>query len=327
MNQQPSIDDSVRRLAAADPINERVLAHRVAPFADDVITEITDGTTQAPANISPEPIATAPVTVAPLRRRRTWSLIAAAASAAVFVVTAALAGLLPDASEPAYAITVDDGVVVVNWMRDLRDVSVISENLRAYGVNTTFRAVPASPSLVGRVLTVVLNGVEAGDMPPGVSWGADGTDEVFTWRIDPSQFEESIQIEIGVEPDSGEPYVVAESAFAPGEVLGGLNCAFDAIDEPVTAAAVNTQLRRLDLEVRWFRVSEAAGSTSGDLSQDVPSRTPPAGTVVNVQPIDSRTVHVRVAPPGAPLTAPIFTPVRPSAECTPELVSRWIDVI
>lgn len=322
MNQ--SSQSMITRLAAADPIDERVLADRIAPFADDVIAEITKAITQAPANTETEPIATSSVSIAPLRRRRTWSLIAAAACVAVFVMVATLASPLPGTSEPAYAITIDGGVVVVNWMRDLRDGSEIGKELQAYGVDATVRAVPASPSRVGRVLTVAVNGVGAGDMPPGVSWGADGTDEVFTWRIDPSQFKESIQIEIGVEPDSDEPYVAAESSFAPGEVLGGLHCA---LDEPITAAAVDKQLRRLALDVSWFRVTEAAESTAGDLGEDVPSRTPPAGTVIDVQPIDSRSVRVTVAPPGAPLTAPIFTPVRPSAECTPELASRWIGVI
>lgn len=323
MNRQPSFDDPSAPLVASDPIDERALAGRIAPLADDVIAEIVSRADPAPAD-EPDDAVAHPATVTPLRRRRTWPQIAAAACVAALVAAVAVAGLLPGTSEPAYAITVEDGVVVVNWMRDLRDGEQIGEDLRLYGIDATVRAVPASPSRVGRVLTVAVNGLKAGEMPQGVSWGADGTDEVFTWSIDPSQFTEAIEIEIGVEPDPGDPYTAAESAFAPGEVLGGLHCA---LGEPVTAAAVDKQLRRLDLDVRWFRVREAAGSDAGDLADEVPASTRPTGTVIDVQPIDAGTVRVTVAPPGAPLTAPIFTPVRPSAECTAELANRWIGVI
>lgn len=326
MNQKPSFDVLIAELAATDPIDDQSLTERVGPVAAEVIAEITAATTEGPSGTHPELTAGAEGRVTPLRGR-TWPLIAAAACFAAIAVTAGLVALLPGTSEPAYAITLDGDVVVVNWVRDLRDGSAIGEGLRAYGVDATVRAVPASPSRVGRVLTVAVNGVETGAMPRGVSWGADGTDEVFTWRIDPTTFQDSIQIEIGVEPEPGEPYVVAESAFAPGEVLGGLHCALESLDLPVTAAAVDKQVRRLDLDVHWFQMTEATDSASGDLGEEVPSRTPPAGTVLDVQPIDSRTVRVSVAPPGASPTAPIFTPVRPSAACTPELASRWLGVI
>ena len=326
MNQKLSFDVLITELAATDPIDEQILTDRIAPAEGDVTAEPPAGPAGAPAGTRPALTVGASASVAPLRRR-TWPLIAAAACLAVIAVTAAVVALLPGTSEPAYAITLDGEVVVVNWVRDLRDGTAIGEGPAAYGVDATVRAVPASPSRVGRVLTVAVNGVEAGEMPPGVSWGADGTDEVFTWRIDPTQFRDSIQIEIGVEPEPDEPYVVAESAFAPGEVLGGLHCALESLDLPVIAAAVDKQLRRLDLDVHWFRMTEATGSASGDLGEELPSRTPPAGTVLDVQPIDSRTVRVSVAPPGASLTAPIFTPVRPSAACTPELASRWLGVI
>lgn len=323
MNRQPSFGDPTAPLRASDPIDEPALAARIAPFEDSVIAEIVADADRAPVD---QPVAAeaAPDPVRLLRRHRTWPRIAVAACVATVVAGTALVGLIAGPSESAYAITVQDGVVVVNWMRDLRDGEQIGEDLRSYGIDATIRAVPASPSQVGRVLTVAVNGLEAGEMPQGVSWGADGTDEVFTWSIDPSLFTEAIEIEIGVEPDPGHPYTAAESALAPGEVLGGLHCA---LGEPVTAAAVDTQLRRLDLDVRWFRVTEAADSNAGDLADEVPASTRPTGTVIDVQPIDAGTVRVTVAAPGAPMDAPIFTPVRPSAECTAELASRWIDVL
>ena len=219
MNQKLSCDALITELAASDPIDEQILTDRIGPVAGDVIAEITAGSAEAPAGTRPALTVGASASVAPLRRR-TWPLIAAAACLAVIAVTAAVVALLPGTSEPAYAITLDGEVVVVNWVRDLRDGSAIGEGLAAYGVDATVRAVPASPSRVGRVLTVAVNGVEAGEMPPGVSWGADGTDEVFTWRIDPTQFRDSIQIEIGVEPEPDEPYVVAESASLG--ILGGV---------------------------------------------------------------------------------------------------------
>lgn len=227
MNGQRS-SDAIARLGAADPVDERVLADRVGALTDEVIAELTAGARLAPVDSGPEQRSTDldTVTTLPRRRRLPWTLVAAACAAAV-AVTATLVGQLAGTSKPAYAITVDHGVVVVNWVRDLRDGSEIADDLRAYGVDASVRAVPASPSQVGRVLTVAVNGIATGEMPPGVSRGADGTDEVFTWRIDPSRFTESIQIEIGVEPDAGEQYVVAESAFAPGEVLGGLHCALE----------------------------------------------------------------------------------------------------
>ena len=320
MNQPPSFDDKLDRLAAADPVDDRELATRVALLAGDVIAEIAAGAGAADTLVGRRQGSDV---VGSVHRRRPWSLIAVAAAAAVVVVVA-LVGLVPGTSSPAYAITVDRGVVVVNWMRDLRDGSTIGKDLRGYGIDATVRAVPASPSLVGRVLTVAVNGVDTGEMPPGVSWGADGTDDVFTWRIDPSVFKESIQIALGVETEPGKPYVTAESAFAPGEVLGGLQCA---VPEPITSAAVDEQLRRLGVDVRWFRVVAAAESAGGDRSEEVPSATAPAGTVINAQPINDRSVRVTVAPPGASLASPMFEPVRPAAECTPELASRWVGVL
>lgn len=327
MNHEPSLDEVIARLTAVNPVDDAELAGRLMPGIDEVIGEIT-GTISAPDDFEIQPGSrTSDAVVVQLRRRRAWLLIAAAASVAVLVMTAGLAVLWPGSTRPAYAITVDRGVIVVDWMRDLRDGTAIAKDLRTYGVDAEVRTVAASPGQVGRILVAVVDGVETDTMPPGVSWGADGTDEVFTWRIDPSQFTGSIAIEIGVEPDRGDPYVAAESAFAPGEVLGGLHCALDEVDKPITAAAIDEQLRRLGLSATWIRVTEAAESTAGDIADNTPSPTPPAGLVLNVVPLDAHRVEVSVAPPGASPSLPIFEPVLPSAECTPELASRWTGLI
>lgn len=319
MTTTPHTDTVLDQLRAADPVDVDALANRLAPGSDEMITTITDlhlvtGTKSGD---------TRPGTPRGTTGRR-GRLLAVAAAVLVVAVTAATMSLWPGADRAAYAITVgDDGVIVVDWVADLRDGAELSAALRAHGVDVRVHTVPASPSQVGRVLVATVNGRETGPAPDGVSWGADGADDVFTWTIDPNRFHGSIDVEVGVRPPSGDPYVSAASAFAPGEVLGGLQCALTDAGEPVTAAAVDRQLTRLGVKVDWTVVHVAESATDGDIADNTPVTATPEGSVIDVYPVDAHHVEVEVAPPGADLSIPVYAPRFTTVPCPAGTATPW----
>lgn len=256
-----------------------------------------------------------PTTKARARRRKVrWiGAVAAAAVAAVVVVVA------PWGSSPAYAIRhLPDGVIEVDWVKDLRNGDDIARELRSFGIDVDVVVSPVSPSMVGQVVSTALPGREPGPVD-GITWGDDGSEDVFTWQIDPYVFEGPLRIELGVEAKVGEPYTVAGEVFEPGEVLGGLHCV---LGEPLRADRVAPYLDRLGLTAEWDVVSAVPGRT--DAFQEKTVEAVPNGEVLWGYAVDSGTIRFSVRPDGVdPSGIDGPEPRLSDVPCTPEMSTGW----
>lgn len=288
-----------------------------APAAPDSAGPTVGDLTSAghvPAGSGPNEANGAAVTAPRRRRLLPWiGAIAAAAVAAVVI------GLAPWGSSPAYAIRqLPDGVIEVNWMKELRNGEAIAEDLRAFGIDVQVVAAPASPSMVGEVVSTALPGHGGGPVE-GITWGEDGTDDVFTWRIDPNVFSGPLRIELGVEAEPDEAYTVAGEVFEPGEVLGGLHCA---LGEPLRAEQLVPYLEKLGLTPRWDVIRTIPGRT--DAYQEDSVEETPDGEVLWGYAVDSRTVRFSVLPDGVdPAGIDGLEPRLSDVPCTPEMAAGW----
>ena len=309
-------DDEVDRddlLAAADPIDARLLhsnwsaSHARAALFEEITMSTTgpiatDQRASGPVAAGP----TAPVThLAPRRRARRAVWVGAAAAAAI---VAAVVGLLPGTAEPAFAVReLPDGTVQIDWRADLRDGDAIARELRSYGLDVSVEPVPSSPSMVGRTLVATVDGFEPdGSRPPGIDWGDDGADDVFTWTIDPAVVTDSITVELAVAAEPGQRYVAAEEVFEPGEALAGLHCT---LGTPLRAADVAANAD--GLELRW-RV--ATPGPSPDVIENTEVRRVPDGEVLRGYAIDDSTVELTVRPDGVEL-GPAYEPRLSDVPC------------
>lgn len=247
-------------------------------------------------------------------RRIRWISGAAAA-----LVVAVVIGVAPWGSSSAYAIRqLPDGVIVIDWQADLRDGDDMAKDLRSFGIDVDVVASPATPSLVGHVLSTTLPGREPGPVE-GITWGEDGSADVFTWRIDPNVFTGPLRIELGVAAKPGEAYSTAEEVFEPGEVLGGLHCA---LGEPVRAEQLVPYLKKLGLTARWDVISVIPGRSdaySEDTVDDVPD-----GQVLWGYAVDSGKVRFSIVPDGVDLSGiDGLEPRLSDVPCTPEQAGGW----
>lgn len=254
----------------------------------------------------------APVPARTLRRRVAFAVGLAVAVAALVVIQGTLFK-----GAPAYAVRpLPNGVIEISFATDLRDGNAIAAELREYGVDVAITTVPGSPSAVGELTAIAPGG---GDyIPEGLSYaGPDGTPGVFTWLIDPEVFHERITLQITVAARAGEPYVIAEEVFEPGEVLGGLQCA---LGEPVRAEDVASRLGDLGITPMWFVISptDDPWTTYSEQVEDVPN-----GEILSGYAVDDTTVRFTVVPDGVTLS-PEFGPARLSdVPCTPEQAAAW----
>lgn len=304
-------DDITATLALADPVDsERLVeAWNDSDASTALLVSITEDTGR---DARDERLTPTRWQSSPRSRRARLAMLGAAAA----VVTAIVAGIAPWSDDPAYAIReLPGGVIEVNWQSDLRSGREIAEELRSWGVDAQVIAVPASPSAVGTVVATALPDADVGPVP-GITWGEDGTEEVFTWRIDPAVFKGPVRIELGVEPEAGTPYQVAEEVFEPGEVLGGLHCV---LGQPLHATDLVPHLQRLGLTARW----EVAEPVPGDplamhehAVDDVPD-----GDVLWGYAVDSTTIRFSVRRDGTDLGQ--IEARLSDVPCTAKQAARW----
>ncbi|GGI08717.1 hypothetical protein [Egicoccus halophilus] len=240
----------------------------------------------------------------------------AAGVAALAVGLAVGPGLSRDGGSPAFAVReLDGGVIEVRYDTDFRDGHALEAALREHGVDVRILPVPATPSAVGEVHGLEMG--EPGATTPGFTWGPDGGDFAFT--IDPAVFREELTLHLAVEAAPGEPYQLAEEAFEPGEVLGGLHCH---LGEPVQASALVPYLDALDLDVVWEVIGPSPdGEPSSAFTERVD--TVPDGRVMSGYAVDATTVRFEVELPTATLDPAHWQPRLSDEPCTPELAAAW----
>ncbi len=297
--------DDLRRI---DPVDGERIA---ATWAD------SDAKTALFQEITTMPVDTVTPLRTPVPPRRPRYRFAIAAGLVVAAAAIAIGGGTVFNGSPAYAIRqLDNGVIEIDWFADHRDGSELAAELRQFGIEVDIVAVPASPSAVGTITGIVPG--EGTSVPEGITWGEDGTDEVFTWQIDPAVFRGPISLDIAVAAEEGEPYQMAEEVFEPGEVLGGLHCA---LGEPLRAADVAKKLPALGVEPVW----NVAAPVSGDpgAMRETTVDEVPAGEILWGYAVDDATVNFTVVPDGVSLD-PDFYPTRLSdLPCTPGQAAAW----
>lgn len=299
-------DDTINLISNIDPIDDTavVAAWSQSTAKSDLLREITS--MPATEERNPRYVSSAP------RTGRRWVLAAGVAALATFMFLGQ--GLFTDTQE-AFAIKqLPSGALEINVVAQLRDGEALAAELRSYGIDATTRSVPASPGLVGQVSIFTdppLEGPVA-----GLTFGPDGSADVFNWSIDPFVFKHRLVLEVYTTPESGQPYENAQSVFEPGEALDGLNCA---IGEPMAAAAMAPFVVAAGMTPQWFVIS-----TTDDPSiySEAQVDAVPTGEVFSAYPIDSNTIRVSVLPLGETM-APEYRSPLAGGPCTPERAARW----
>lgn len=226
------------------------------------------------------------------KHKRNWKLAAVAAAVTALVV---LGGLNPFGTNEVSAVrNLPDGGIIVDWATDFADADNVARQLKTFGVDVDIIQTPSSPSAVGTVVSSVLGatGEATNQLPEGLTVGPDGSDTALQWTIDPQKFTETITLHVGVTPDNGVPYAVAEEAFEPGEILENVHCV---LPSPLSAAALAPTLASLNLNVVWevvIDVDSAAGTYS---TINVTDRVP-SGNVLSAYSIDANSIRIEVLP-------------------------------
>lgn len=307
-----SLPSDLMMLTRIDPVDQDHASEvwEGSPASETLLAAVLEGSaTSGDATTNGSPVANR-------KRRRAVRWISGAAAA---VAAAVVIGVAPWGSSSAYAIRqLPDGVIVIDWQADLRNGDDIAKDLRSFGIDVDVVASPSTPSLVGHVLSTTLPGREPGPVE-GITWGEDGSADVFTWRIDPNVFTGPLRIELGVAAKPGEAYSTAEEVFEPGEVLGGLHCA---LGEPVRAEQLVPYLKKLGLTAQWDVVSVIPGRSdaySEDTVDDVPD-----GQVLWGYAVDSDTVRFSVRLDGVDVSGiDGLEPRLSDVPCTPEQAEGW----
>jgi hypothetical protein len=235
---QDQLDAIVARIApAADP-------GRIAPqTTENLMQQIM---TTPPARGS------APVSV----NRRRW-LVGVPAAAAIGAAAILGAGLLtpakvgpvrvgpPNAEAAALTFVTKGKYLIVRVKDPLADPQRYRREFAAHGLKITLLMVPASPSIVGTVVSI------AGDIQAITAQGAcesgGGGDMCAVGVKIPLDFHGSGQVAFGRAARPGETYVSSAPATAPGEVLHGL------IYRNHTVADVLSMLARRHVTVPQWR--------------------------------------------------------------------------
>ena len=302
-------DDRMERLQQADPVDA---AELLASWSEsDAKASLLKEITAMPATTATiNPVTPLRTPVGPSRRERPLVL----AAAAVIAVLALVAGFtLAGTADPAYAIsTTADGLIQINVLADFRDGEALARDLRDRGVDTEVQTIPASPSLVGTVELGTTDGPATGIQ----TGGADGSNEVFDWTIDPSVFTGTLRVTVFVKADDGELFGAAQEVFEPGEKLAGLHCA---LGEPMRAADVAQFLGQVGLTPEWSVVTptDDPSITNSARVDQVPD-----GIVLSGYATDNTHVRFDVLEDGQSLDSESGGYIS-DFPCTPEAAAQW----
>jgi hypothetical protein len=300
----PTNRNPVDVLSRVDPVDMTRLsaAWSESDVKQEIFTEIT---------ASPTPALTASDT----RGTKRWNLPRIAAAVAVTAAALVVVQGVFSFGDPAFAVRqLRDGLIEVNASGDFRNGDALAAELKAYGIDVEIVTTPASPSSVGRVAVFAPGG---GDyIPDGLTMGKEGTPDVFNWTIDPDAFTETLTIEMQVAAKEGEPYVIAEEVFEPGEALGGLHCA---LGQPVRAEDVQPFLDDLGISPIWLVISPTADPTA--IQEDQVDDTP-AGQIMWGYSKDATTVQLSVLTDGTSLSAG-HQPRLSDIPCSADQAALW----
>lgn len=304
--------DPIDDLGRLDPIDGARLA---ATWSDsDAKQALLKEITTMPVH-TPKPVTAAAAGRTP---RRTLKLAAGFALAAAVLVVAQ--GILFNGA-PAFAVReLPNGVIEIDGSAQFRDGAALAAELREFGIEVEIITVVSSPSAVGTVTVWDQPGggaeITEDYKPEGISYGADGSGDAFNITIDPSVFTDQITIQIQVQADEGERYVIAEEVFEPGEVVGGLHCA---LGEPLRVETLIPYLSDLGIDPIWSVASPTDDPFS--LYEEEVGYVP-EGQVLWGYAQDASTVRFTVVPDGVTLSENY--PARLSdMPCTPEQAAAW----
>lgn len=309
MRKNPHLDE-IRRL---DPIDgERLADSWARSQAKGILFEQV--MTQSVGSMgAPEP--------AKHRPRVSRRLVAMAASLTVIGVGIALVpGMIESTSSRAFAVRqLPNGVIEIENVADIRDVKGLEAELREFGIDAEIVTETASPSLVGKAQAFAPGSL--GDRPlPGLSFGKDGSPDVFRWRIDPKLFRDKITIKLYVEAHDGEAYLNGASVFEPGEALGGLQCA---LGEPLRAADVAAKLSELGITPVWYVLSNFQFDASGGTHYSTQVQEVPKGEIAVGSPVDNHTVRFDVIPDDVTVPSEWQRSKLSDLPCDEEQAARW----
>ena len=283
------IDDPIAALGALDPIDAPAL------IADWTATAASAALLDALPGLEQE----RPPIVRRIRRNRRWIRTAAAAGVAASAVTGLVLVGLPGSTPRAYGIReLQDGKIVIDWMT-IRGRAAV-EDLQDYGLDITVSEEEhASPSLIGEVVPHSPvggpNDAHPDQLPPGIEIGQPGSEQAFTWTIDPAVFDIPLTVSLYVATEPGRNYDVSESPFAAGEALAGDRCA---LTNPLTPAQARDLAEAGGYTVTWSVDTPSEYDADGWGSTFRPSSTMPEGTVVGDWQINDHSVQFTVRPDG-----------------------------
>lgn len=299
-------NDTMDDLRGLDPIDSEYIsaAWSSSDAKSDLLEEITSMPLHAHSAVDGVRRHSVP------KRTLVFAAGIAAATAAIVLVQ----GILFNSS-PAFGVRqMPNGVIEIDASTQLRDGDALAAELREYGVDVEVVAVPSSPSAVGQVEVFPPGG---GDyVPEGISFGADGSAEVFELTIDPAVFTEQLTVELHVTADDAEPYTIAEEVFEPGEVLGGLHCA---LGVPLRAEDLAPYLADVEVDPVWFVISPTDDSS---ITSEVQVDEAPDGQVLWGYARDAKTVQLTVLPDGVKLSE-AHSPRLSDVPCTAEQAAAW----
>lgn len=296
--------DPVNDVGRIDPIDGEFLA--ASWSASDAKQALLEEITAL--HVDPPP---AQATVLSRTPRRVLKLAAGpAVVAAALVVVQVLFN-----STPAFAVQqLPNGLIEVNASTEFRDGQALAAELRAYGIDIEITVIPSSPSAVGQVAVFQPGG---GDyIPEGLTFGKEGTSNVFNWTIDRELFTERLTVEMHVAAREGEPYVIAEEVFEPGEVLGGLHCA---LGQPLRAQDVAPYLSDLGITPVWLVISPTDDPT---ITYEEQVQEVPNGQVLWGYAQDATTIQFTVLPDGVKLSEG-YTARLSDIPCTSDQAAAW----
>jgi hypothetical protein len=289
---------------------------QIAPVTDSEAARLVRGSTLA--DLAGQITATAVPAASPRRnhpRRRialaATPLAAGLAAAAIVLATQGQPAAPPPASHPgpaqltaALSFTTSGGYITVIVRDPLADPSRYRAEFAAHHLHVTLTLVPASPSLVGTLVSFsepTSGGIIPITAPGRCHTGGGGSACPVGVRI-PVGFRGQAELVFGRAARPGEHYESTAAATAPGEVMHGLRF------QGLTVARVLAMLRQRDVTVPVFNYDDHG---SGKLLHSVPGR----WYVYDADPWAPRQVMLFVGPvwpqpatgtpaPGTPIPSP-----------------------
>jgi hypothetical protein len=233
-----------------------------------------------------------------LHRRSPKRLAALAATLAVAATALVVAGLLPGADTPAYAVRqLENGVIEIKTQEvRAEDAPALEAELREFGIEVDIVTRPATPSVVGEADVFSESMGDAYPIPGLTFAGPDGTPGVFIWRIDPHKFRDRVRIEMYVEAEPGEAYYAGVDPFYPGEVLHNVYCE---LGDPLPRASdVASRLPDLGITAQWNVITDIRTDSDGGSSHYEPSEEVPQGVITSAGSLNDHTIKFEVVPDG-----------------------------